>query len=58
MKTVDEIMKEISTLTSDERNKLFDELAKLYYAQVFAVGENFDFWFDGADDVYDEILSE
>ena len=55
MKTFNEIMQAIDTLCDTERNKLLCEISKKYGVQAFPVGENFSFWFDGADGVYDEL---
>lgn len=51
---VKEIMNEIESLHEEERKELLQQL-NVKYAKGFPVGENFNFWFDGADDVYDNV---
>lgn len=55
MKTAKEIIQEIESMSDNERSKLLHAITKKYGIQGFPVGENFDFWFDGADDIYDEL---
>lgn len=54
MNKVKEILNEIESLQEEERKELLKQL-NVKYAKGFPVGENFNFWFDGADDVYDNV---
>jgi hypothetical protein len=55
MGKVEQLMKDIESLTTEERNELLTEITKKYVSQSFVVGENYSFWFDGADDCYDHV---
>ncbi|MFD1179717.1 hypothetical protein ACFQ3W_25920 [Paenibacillus puldeungensis] len=55
MKKVKKLLNEIDSLTDAERKELFFEIFQKYVPESFSVGDNYNFWFDGADDVYDGL---
>lgn len=51
---VQEILNEVEMLSDEERNELLRTF-KERYGRTFTASENFNFWFDGPDDIYDQL---